>query len=197
MSGYVGFTAPSVSSRPRKKEVDSEYDAGGTLLAAINAVNKEFYEGGTPIGKITSGGKYRPCAKAGVDGDQVTVTVLQLESGGAFCFEIGDSVQIINGATGAVRATKTLTDVDKSADTLTWVGAVASVKDVDYAQIHNGAETAVGILTENVAINRSVPAAYIEREGVWMRHGIAHDAICTARGVTSLVKADLSNIFFE
>lgn len=194
MSGFVGYVAPTASTKIRKVETHTEWDLGGTLLATLGTENIEYYIGGTPIGKVTASGKYRPCGKTRVKTAGAALTTVEVDS--ALNFYVGDVVEFYDLATGALIATKTLTVVTKTGVThdIRFAGAINVGVD-DIVLLNNGAQTAIGILETNVQIYRYPPAEYRECEGHFIRSGIVYDSLC--RGVGDLIKADLPCVFFD
>lgn len=194
MSGHMSYTAPRASVNPRRIDAEREFDLGCTILHELGTETVDEFIGGTPLGKVTASGKYRPCFKTRVSGTQTAVTEVDVDN--SLNAYVGDEVEFVSASTGAVIATKTLTAVDKtsSTHTVSFAGAI-DVTDDDVVQLTNGAETCVGILTGNVWAYRPYPTTRYDPEGVMLRSGSVYASLC--RGVGDLIQADLPRVFFD
>ena len=208
MSDLAGRTTTSaVTSRQCLKGTHGLDTLRGETMAVSNGTtNFGKVSSGTPMGKVTSTGKVRPCGKTQPNADQATVTTLNVNE--AENFYIGDKVEIINMATGAVRGNKTLTGVDKtsSPNTLTWVGAVTPIKAIDVVQLDSaeagfaGAEDTLGVLLSDVnTFNKDIglEGTHMDVGCGILWHGQVYAAVCDLGGSNSLTEADTPALSYE
>jgi hypothetical protein len=158
--------------------------------------------GGTVLGKITASGKYRPCFKGTVNGNQPGVNEILLVAGQAANAYVGDAVKVIRPSTGAtVYSGKALTVVNKTTHKVTIGGAAIDVLDGDLVMLEDGAQTAKRILDNTITttyLNRATGELASEDVSPVKAWPVA-DVKSTSYlvGWNAYVAADLPNIIVE
>jgi hypothetical protein len=128
-----------------------EYAVAGVILDGTNGADgsntgyTEEWRAGLWLGKITASGLYVPCKRTLVNGTSGSVTAVVVDH--SLAFKIGDAITIGGDAV-------TLTNVNHTTKTLTWVGAV-TVADNDIVIGTDGSQVARGVLGEFARLRNS------------------------------------------
>lgn len=197
------FSTAKTSVQPRRNEHGVETDFGVTVQSGNGTTYYGELPGGTPIGIIAASGLARPCGKTTVKTTGAALTTVEVNEGNNFF--IGDVVEFLDGATGALIAAKTLTNVVKTGAThsVTFAGAInVTAGDVVHLDPNTatmaGAGTAVGALTANLnTFNKDLGplGGYANQGAVVAWHGHFYDAKLV--GGNALIKADLPACRFD
>lgn len=131
--------------------LQARYCESETMVVGNGTTNFGQVKSGTPMGKITSSGKIRPCAKVTVNGAQSSVNELEMAS--VEHFYVGDVVTVydVSGDT-TIATTRSITakDAASSPPTITISGAAVTTQAGDYVFVEDGSATCIGFLVETV-----------------------------------------------
>lgn len=152
--------------------------------------------GGTPLGKITASGKYRPCTKGTLTAGSAASTTVTLGAGVGL-FRVGDVVDVIQASDGAtLNDDITVNSIDTGAGTMV-VSAAVTAAIGDYIQGNDGSQTCVGILEESIQTADGTDAdgvqLHYDQGARMVTRGVANESQLVA--FNSVIKADLSGHF--
>ncbi len=169
-----------------------DYKPGGITIDSDKSVdgantNLTFeLRAGWLMGQITASGKWCPCKRTRVNGTTGSQTTITVDN--ASPFQVGDVITV------GADTTNTITAVDYTANTITWVGAI-TVADNDVVFCEDGSGVCRGVLADHVRLRNPENDAAVDKTAKLLIEGKVKQSMLL--GDDDAVIASLSSHFLS